>query len=156
MRESKASDFRWPYVFAVCIPLLALVVFLVTRELDAPATFVPVVEDAAAVFDVLEETREPEKPVAPEVETIPDVGQVLADEFVARDDWRKSNLKEFQETWGRLPAGDRIVAKGAVWFAPLVAGLTATICQRIAPIVSGLLRQPTCAGRLSSSTRVAS
>ncbi len=70
-------------------------------------------------------------PVLEDIVIVPDVGQRLAEEFVARDDWREPSLKEFQETWGRLPASNRIVAKGAVWFAPLVDGLRYQITEAV-------------------------
>ena len=36
VREPKSKGFRWPYVVAACIPLLAVIVFVVTKELDEP------------------------------------------------------------------------------------------------------------------------
>ena len=127
--ESKPWGFRWPYVVAVCIPLLALVVFFVTRQLDVAVPLEPLANDTADSGVVNERPQEVEPAPEPDVVIIPDVGQLLTQEFVAQDDWREPNLKEFQDTWGRLPARDRIVAKGALWFAPLVDGLEYQITE---------------------------
>ena len=122
-REPKSKGFRWPYVVAVCIPLFALVVFFVTRQLDQPLPSEPVTESPAAVVEEPVELLEPQRAPEQDISRAPDVGQILTEKFVERDDWSEPSLKEFQDTWGRLPAGDRIVAKGSMWFAPLVDGL---------------------------------
>lgn len=133
--EPKRKGFRWPYVVAACIPLLAVVVFLVTKQLEEPlqteveTEAEPVVENTIPVVEETVEQAEPPPAPRQEVTRAPDVGQVLAEEFVARDDWRDASLREFQDTWGRLPARDRIVAKGSMWFAPLVDGLEYQISE---------------------------
>ena len=133
--KSKSKGFRWPYVVAACIPLLAVVVFLATKQLDEPMKTEiepePVVENAAVVVEEPVERAEPRQEQEPEIPRVPDVGQVLVEEFIARDDWRDVRLNDFQDTWGRLPARDRIVAKGSMWFAPLVDGLEYQINEAI-------------------------
>jgi hypothetical protein len=123
VREPQSKGFRWPYVVAVCVPLLALVVFFVTRQLEQPLPSEPVAQSTVAVVEETVEVSEPQKALEPDIERAPDVGQILAEDFVRRDDWSEPSLREFQDTWRRLPAGDRIVAKGSMWFAPLVDGL---------------------------------
>lgn len=135
VRAPKPRGFRWPYVVAACIPLLAVIVFLVTKELGEPLQTEiepdPAAGSAAAVIEEPVERAEPQQALEPEIPSIPDVGQVLVEQFIARDDWRDVRLKEFQDTWGRLPARDRIVAKGSMWFAPLVDGLEYQINEAI-------------------------
>lgn len=129
---AKPRGFRWQYVVAACIPLLAAVVYFATQQMGEPVPFEPLVDTPASVDAEIGSEPEAEKlPVLKDVVIVPDVGQSLAEEFVARDDWREPSLKEFQETWGRFPASDRIVAKGALWFAPLVAGLRYQIGEAV-------------------------
>lgn len=129
VKETPPKSFRWMYVGAACIPLLALVVYFVTRQIDEPLSLPPVADSSASVDEVIEVTPEEEQATVAEEVLIPDVGQRLAEEFVSRDDWREPSLREFQASWGRLPARDRIVAKGALWFAPLVDGLEYQIVE---------------------------
>ena len=133
VRKPTSKGFRWPTVVAVCVPLLALVVFFVTRQLDQSLPHEPVTQIAAPIVEEpvpqAEPQLEPQREPEPDTSRAPDVGQVLTEEFVARDDWSEPSLKEFQDTWGRLPAGDRIVAKGSIWFASLVDGLEYQISE---------------------------
>jgi len=129
----KPKGFRWPYVVAACVPLLAVVVYFGMQNLGEPVPFEPVAKSPAASIienEVLPAAQEPAA-AEPEVVRIPDVGQALAEEFVARDDWHEPGLGEFQASWGRLPARDRIVAKGALWFEPLVDGLEIQITEAV-------------------------
>ena len=127
---AKARGFRWQYVVAACIPLLAAVVYFATQQMGEPVPFEPLVDTPASVdADPGNELEAEILPAPEDVVTVPDVGQRLAEEFVASDDWREPGLDEFQATWGRLPARDRIVAKGAVWFVPLVDGLEYQITE---------------------------
>jgi hypothetical protein len=129
VKEARPKSFRWLYVGAACIPLLALVVYFVTRQIDEPQLLEPVADSSASVDEVIEEAAEEQQARVVDEVVIPDVGQRLAEEFVARDDWREPSLREFQSSWGRLPARDRIVAKGAMWFAPLVDGIEYQIVE---------------------------
>ncbi len=129
---AKPRGFRWQYVVAACIPLLAAVVYFAMQQMGEPVLFEPLVDTPASVDAEFESEPEAEKfPALEEVVIVPDVGQRLAEEFVARDDWREPSLDEFQSSWGRLPARDRIVAKGALWFVPLVDGLEYQITEAV-------------------------
>lgn len=125
----KPRGFHWPYVVAACVPLLAVVVYFAMHQLGDPVPFEPVAMSPATSIIDSEDPPEAAETFEPEVVRIPDVGQSLAEEFVVRDDWREPSLEEFQASWGRLPARDRIVAKGALWFEPLVDGLEIQITE---------------------------
>jgi hypothetical protein len=129
--EKPPKGFRWPYVIAACVPLLALVVYFGTQQMGDPVPFEPMAVSPSTTDSLIEADPEVDEPVEPEVVAAPDVGQRLTEEFVARDDWRGPSLDEFQASWGRLPARDRIVAKGTLWFAPLVDGLEYQITEAL-------------------------
>ena len=119
----KQRGFRWPYVAAACAVLLAGVVYVVVGMLDAPEPLelepieaLPEDVTLSGPEMALPETRQE---TIEEIVTPPDVGQRLVEKFVADGDWRDVSIREVRDSWGRLPASDRIVAKGAVWFAPL-------------------------------------
>jgi hypothetical protein len=123
VRPARQRGFRWPYVVAACVVLLAVVVYGVVGTLDAPEPLETertesLPEEITRTGSELTLPEVPQEPIE-EIVTPPDVGQRLVEQFLANDDWRDVSLKDFLESWGRLPASDRIVAKGAVWFAPL-------------------------------------
>jgi formylglycine-generating enzyme required for sulfatase activity len=137
--EPVGSRIRWPHVLVICVVIFAGVIVVVMRQLDTgqdPRRPVPVIEQRAsspveappAPQPALESPLESE-PRQPELARVPDVGQPLVEAFLASNDWREMSLLEFQDSWSRIPAPDRIVAKGAVWFAPIVAGLEYRISE---------------------------
>jgi formylglycine-generating enzyme required for sulfatase activity len=118
----ETRNFRWYYVLAACVLVIVAVVFTVTRKLDDTATVASTEEPEAELEAPPLQATESE-PEEAEVDHAPDVGQVLIEEFVARQDWRPMSLLEFQDSWTRLPEADRIVAKGAIWFEPMSESL---------------------------------
>ncbi len=131
--EKPRRGVRWPAVAAICVVLLGGTIYVVMTQLDvpeAPATSPvesePVPAARAPAAEPLAESQlesqlesQPESVTEPEIYIEPDVGQPLVEAFLERDDWTVAGLQQFPDAWGRLPAQDRIVAKGAVWFAPL-------------------------------------
>ena len=121
--KERNAVFRWYFVVPACLVLIVVVVFAVTRQLDEealePATSAAQQADAEPLNPA---SIEPEN-VRPAVVHPPDVGQELVEEFIARGDWRAMSIIEFEDSWKRLPESDRIVAKGAIWFAPLAENL---------------------------------
>ena len=121
--ESKPGrPYGLPAVLAVSAILVIAVIYFVVQQISrqetdlsamAPQVEEETVPDLAA--QIQEEQEVDESPAAP-----PEPGQVLVEEFVVRQDWRRMSVAEFQASWGRLSVADRIVAKGAVWFQPLV------------------------------------
>jgi len=119
----KPRRFRWAHVAAACVVLLAVVIYVVVGSIETPGPLET--EPPAAIQPELIRTDPqtevqvvPETPVE-EIVVIPDAGQLLVEQFLANNDWGDAGLLEFRESWGRLPASERIVARGAVWFAPL-------------------------------------
>lgn len=119
-RAASGWRFRWYYVLAACVIIVAAVAYFVTGKLEEsePAAVasrsVPARQAApaeAAVDEVAEESL------------APTAGQRLVQEFLDRQDWRAMSVEEFQESWTRLPESERILAKGAVWFQPLSESL---------------------------------
>ena len=84
--EKPPKGFRWPYVVAACVPLLALVVYFATQQMGDPVPLEPTAVSPSTTDRLIEADPEVDEPVEPEVVTVPDVGQRLTEEFVARDD----------------------------------------------------------------------
>jgi hypothetical protein len=112
--------FRWYYVLAGCLVIVAGVVFFLGRELEeaVPETKAgrsPSIADAVAV----------EQPLAVEEEVLrsPTAAQLLVEGFLDQADWRPMSLAEFKDAWTRLPESDRILAKGETWFRPMSEAL---------------------------------
>jgi formylglycine-generating enzyme required for sulfatase activity len=121
--KQRSTVFRWYYVVPACLVLVVAVVFAVTRQLDEEALkpVTPAAQQADAE-PLAPANVEPEN-ARPAIVHPPDVGQELVEDFIARADWRAMSIIEFEDSWKRLPESDRIVAKGAIWFAPLAENL---------------------------------
>ncbi len=119
--RKSASAWRLPAVIALAAIVVVAVVLLVLRQISrVEPDFSPAVaEQGPAVPLGDEEIVSPSNDVREETQT-PDVGQLLVEDFIRRQDWRRMSVEDFQDSWGRLSAADRIVAKGAVWFEPLI------------------------------------
>ncbi|MDJ0908258.1 MAG: formylglycine-generating enzyme family protein [Woeseiaceae bacterium] len=125
-KESRGT--RWPMVAAVIVVLFGGTVYVVTTQLDQSGDVPqPAASDSApavAAPDV-------EPLTAPDIYVPPDVGQRLVETFLADDDWSIESLQRFLDAWVSLPASDRIVAKGAVWFEPLADRLEYEIDEAV-------------------------
>ena len=110
-------------VLAVCAVVVIAVIVVVMRQIDSsepePIVSAPALE-ALPMQDAIPADSEV-------VRTTPDAGQELVEDFVARQDWRQMSLQEFTDSWGRILAADRIVAKGKIWFEPMADSLQAQI-----------------------------
>jgi formylglycine-generating enzyme required for sulfatase activity len=127
-----ATGIRWYHVLAVCVLVVIAVVFFVTRQIEEPTPEPVAVLPPAPVPEVDAEALqalEPEPEGDEETVRVPDVGEGLVEDFVARQDWREMSVLEFLDSWNRLPESDRIVAKGAVWFEPLADALAYQIAE---------------------------
>lgn len=123
-----AAGMRWYYVLAACVVVVIAVVFFVTRQIEEPSPEPIAVLPPATIPEAGAEApqalgQQPEPGTEEEAVRVPDVGEGLVEDFVARQDWRELSVLEFLDSWNRLPESDRIVAKGAVWFEPLADAL---------------------------------
>ncbi len=117
---------RWPAVAGVLVVLFAGTVYVVTTQLESPDD---IPTPTAADREPAESLDDVEPLGAPEIQVVPDVGQPLVEAFLEDNDWSPGTQQRFLDAWISLPAPDRIVAKGAVWFAPLADRLEYEIAE---------------------------
>jgi hypothetical protein len=119
----KKTSIGIPAVLAISVIVVVAVIYFVLKQISRPETDLSALTprtEAEAVPDLATQMEEEQDHEVTEATlSPPEPGQLLVESFVADPDWRRMSVQELQDSWARLSAADRIVAKGAVWFQPL-------------------------------------